>query len=170
MRLILIRHGEVAYGPGDGPGSDVPLTPTGALSATRLGERLEAAGRTDRAPVCLVSPQLRALQTAERVQRAAAYPDFLPEPALTEIGSIEGESLDEGLVRVDDTLERLAQRYADETVIAVSHAGFIMGTLLTLLRIPVHNRRARLEPDFLSMTEWSSTDGNWVLRYYNVRV
>lgn len=78
-----------------------------------------------------------------------------------------GESWNSFLARVRRTLQRLAQLPDDETVIAVTHAGFIVASILATFDIPRPGTRARLEPDFASVTEWRVQNRVWTLARYN---
>ena len=63
------------------------------------------------------------------------------------------ESWVEFAQRVRATLERLAERFAGQTVVAVTHAGFIVVSVLVLFDIPRPGTRAHLDPGFTSLTE-----------------
>ncbi|MHB8674759.1 MAG: histidine phosphatase family protein [Candidatus Limnocylindrales bacterium] len=78
-----------------------------------------------------------------------------------------GESWRDLIDRVEDTLDRFAARFDGRTVVAVSHAGFIVVSFLLLFAIPVTGRRARLDPLHTSLTEWQASNGTWSLVRYN---
>jgi probable phosphoglycerate mutase len=78
-----------------------------------------------------------------------------------------GESWTEFLHRVDSTLQRLSRQYDKELVVAVTHAGFIVASLLVLFDIPRPGTGARLEPLHAALTEWSVSDGIWQLVRFN---
>ena len=79
----------------------------------------------------------------------------------------EGEEFDAFLARVDRALSRLAEDYTDETVIVVTHAGFIVGSILTRFDVPIDGTRARLDPINASVTEWRLESSVWALGSYN---
>src|SRR5579875_2217213 len=54
-----------------------------------------------------------------------------------------GESWQEFLERVRATLDRLAVRFAGQTVVAATHAGFIVASVLVLFDIPRPGTGAR---------------------------
>ena len=90
LELLLARHGQTDWNlerRWQGR-SDVPLNPTGRQQAEGLGELLQAE-RLDRA---LMSPLLRARETAQAVLERRAGPPFELEPRLTEMdpGDWEG--------------------------------------------------------------------------------
>ncbi len=70
MRLLLVRHAEAVPLAGDGISSDFhrPLTPTGQMQATALGESLKA--RQIFPSVIVTSPLVRAIETAELLVKA----------------------------------------------------------------------------------------------------
>lgn len=82
--LWLLRHAEAADG---APDDQRPLTEKGIVQAEAAGRALLALGES--IDVCLTSPKLRAVQTAERVCEALAIPVRV-EPALS------GEPVDVG--------------------------------------------------------------------------
>jgi broad specificity phosphatase PhoE len=68
---------------------------------------------------------------------------------------------------VHATLRRPANEYEGKTVVAVTHAGFIVASMLVLFAIPRPGMNARLEPRRTSLTSWEATAGNWQLERYN---
>lgn len=83
-----------------------------------------------------------------------------------------GENWDDATRRVLTTLERLANDYRDQTLVAVTHAGFIAIATIALFNIPraisPHaGRRARIDPTHTSLAEWRLMDGMWQLARYN---
>lgn len=78
-----------------------------------------------------------------------------------------GESWSDFVGRVRATLDRFAERFDGQTVIAVSHAGFIVVSLLDRFCIPPSGPRAQLEPTHTSLTEWRVTNKVWRLERYN---
>jgi probable phosphoglycerate mutase len=71
--------------------------------------------------------------------------------------------------RVRDTLARLHQQYAGQTVIAVTHAGVIVTAFFALFGVSIYppTRHGFLEPKHTSLTEWRVIDGQWLLERYN---
>ena len=79
----------------------------------------------------------------------------------------EGESWAQYLIRIQSEMARLEKRFSGQVVVAVTHAGFIVGSILATFDIPRPGTRAWLTPDYASLTEWSFDDGRWQLRRYN---
>jgi broad specificity phosphatase PhoE len=65
------------------------------------------------------------------------------------------------------TLDALAARHAGETVVAVTHAGFIVATLVVAFAIPRPGTGAWLDPAHTGLTEWRVREGRWELARYN---
>ncbi|HEY0602479.1 MAG TPA: histidine phosphatase family protein, partial [Herpetosiphonaceae bacterium] len=78
-----------------------------------------------------------------------------------------GETWHEFLRRVQATLHRLAAQYHGQTIVAVSHAGFIVASLLVLFAIPRPGTGARFEPRHTSITVWERATDCWCLERYN---
>jgi phosphohistidine phosphatase len=74
--LWLLRHADAAHGP---PDDERPLTEKGVAQAEAAGRALLALGV--KIDVCLTSPKLRAVQTAERACEPLGVP-VRTEPAL----------------------------------------------------------------------------------------
>ena len=90
-----------------------------------------------------------------------AEPDRVFAPA--------GESWNSFHERVQQMLEVLARDHAEESVVAVCHAGVIMASLRVLLDIPRHGTRTQLRPTNTGLTEWEyepSLD-RWTLHTFN---
>lgn len=88
-----------------------------------------------------------------------ANPDTLFAP--------NGESWNQFLQRVRTGLNTLEQSYAGQNVVAVTHAGFIVVSFLLLFDAPFSSKRAWLNPEYTSITEWHVSDGVWQLNRYN---
>ena len=58
-------------------------------------------------------------------------------------------------------------RFAGQTVVAVTHAGFIVASFLVLFDIPRPRTGARVDPTHLSRTEWRVCQGTWKLVRFN---
>lgn len=171
------------------------LTGEGREQAGRLAARVRAMPETASGFILLSSPTLRAYQTAEAVANAGEAQPIIRDHDLTEInlGEAEGltwdayrsrfgtfdlaaeptrpfapggESWQQYTGRVRATLARLAETYAGQTVIAVTHAGFIVVSMLALFEIP-RGVKGWLEPLHASLTVWQVTPEHWTLARYN---
>ena len=166
MRLLLIRHGEAKR---DGR-PDHGLTSKGRKQAHSVARALDEAGDLGASAALFCSPLPRARQTAEAIAGRTDL-EIQTEPDLCEMGDTTsvGESEEFGafLVRVDRALARLANDFAEETVIVVTHAGFIVGSVLTRFEVPRGSTRARLDPVNASVTEWRLESSVWALASYN---
>jgi broad specificity phosphatase PhoE len=78
-----------------------------------------------------------------------------------------GESWSDFIGRVHATHLRLATRFARQTVVAITHAGFVVASILAAFAIPRPGTGARLEPVHTSLTEWRVTATSWTLARYN---
>jgi probable phosphoglycerate mutase len=161
-----------------------------------LADKLRVTGELQDCHALLCSPVRRAYQTAEILAGAlpvgavehdcglcevhpgeadglswadyrARYGEFDLVTSPTHPFSPGGESWADFLRRVRGTLERLAVRFAGQTVVAVSHAGFIVATFLVLFDIPRPGTGARVDPPHLSRTEWSVCGATWRLVRFN---
>ena len=168
MRLLLIRHGEAKR---DGR-LDYGLTPKGREQALTLGGALGAAAEFDECAALLASPLQRAQETADAIVQESDL-EVLTVPDLCEMGDTAPpgpgteETLDAFLDRVDRLLRRLTDDYAGEKVMAVTHAGFIVGSFMTRFDIPRPGTGARLDPLNTSVTEWRWETSVWRLVSYN---
>ncbi len=172
------------------------LTPHGVVQAHRLAARLHSTGEFRDCTTLFCSPVARARQTLDIIRAAIPLPAVEIDPDLREVlpgladgltwdtyhtryGAFdlvaepdrpfapEGESWTQFIARVATTLNRLATRYPQQTVVAMTHAGFIVGALLTLFAIPRPGTGARFEPKYTSLTMWHKVDGHWQLERYN---
>jgi broad specificity phosphatase PhoE len=172
------------------------LTENGFIQAQRLAERFRESGELRDCAALFSSPLPRARQTAEAIlpvfagmmiEECADLCELDPGEAegLTReayrqrYGEFDlaafpgrpyapgGESWDGFLERVRAIHERLAERYAGKTVVAVTHAGFIVAAMLVMLAMPVSGARAWLEPSHTGITEWQVEKQRWVLVRYN---
>lgn len=196
MRLFLVRHGESEHSVRRliaGRSGCLGLTERGRQQAEAVAGRLR--GEVGERVVLLTSPVLRARQTAERLEAtlgvAAAVDDGLQEVEpgaadgmaweayAAQYGAFDmvaeparpfapgGESWLDFTGRVAATLTRLGQQFAGQTVLAVTHGGFIVVAMLVLFNIPRPGTSAYLEPAFTSLTEWRLGQGIWRLERYN---
>jgi len=69
-------------------------------------------------------------------------------------------------IRVRGFFDRVAQEFAGNTVVAVTHGGFIEASLLEMFSIPRPGTRAKLMPLNAGITEWTFDDA-WTLARYN---
>jgi len=172
------------------------LTPLGFEQAQLLAKRLRASGELNDCQTLLCSPVLRAKQTAQVLAEVMPANRLKQDEALCELhpgaandltwqeyrekfGAFDllaspnrpfapqGESWLEFMQRVRDTLERLASQYEQQSVVAVTHAGFIVASLLVLFDIPRPGTGAHIDPLHTSLTEWYKSNGTWQLAKYN---
>jgi broad specificity phosphatase PhoE len=90
-----------------------------------------------------------------------AEPDRIFAPA--------GESWNSFHERVGRTLDRFVREYADQTVVAVCHAGVIMASMRILLAIADRGASAQLRPTNTGLTEWAydPARNRWTLHTFN---
>lgn len=102
-------------------------------------------------------------------QFVARYGTLDPQVAPDRPRCRGGESWNAFLARVRDTTTSLPTRFPDQTVLAVTHAGFIVWFFLGLFAVPPSADRARLDPTFASLTEWEfdETQRYWRLISFN---
>ena len=172
------------------------LTARGFDQARRLAERLRATHEAGDGIVLLSSTVLRARQTAEMLGRELGVGPVEQNCDLCELhpGDADGllwdtyrqmygtfdlveepnrpfapgaESWLGFLGRVRATLDRLATRFDRQTVIAVTHAGFIVAALLVLFDIPRPGTHARVDPAYTAITEWEFSHATWRLVRFN---
>jgi probable phosphoglycerate mutase len=177
------------------------LSDEGFRQADLLADRLHRSPDMTEIHALLSSPVLRAYQTAEVLADTLGISPILQDGDLTEIrpGEAEGltvemyrarygafdlpaeparpfapggENWQQFTERVQTTLWRLAETYTGETVIAVTHAGFIVVAFLGLFDIlpdaaKQGKRRGWLNPANTSLTEWQVEHGRWTLVRYN---
>ena len=187
IRHAQSKHAQagVVAGPRGCPG----LTPLGLEQAQRLASHLQAAGRLQDCSVLLASPALRARQTAEALlpvlpvsaiqidehlyeqlpgaadgltyaEYEAQYGKFNAQEQPDRPFSPGGESWNQFIQRVRTTPQRLAEQFPDQTVAAVTHAGFIVVSFLALFEVPLYGPHARIDPDFTGITEWEMMSGS----------
>jgi broad specificity phosphatase PhoE len=172
------------------------LTEQGTNQVQSLADRLRATGELNDCRALLSSPVPRARQTAAILASALPIAPIEEDDNLCEVrpadadglsweayraryGTFDlptcpsrpfapgGESWSAFLHRVRATHQRLAERFAGQTVVAVTHAGFIVASLLVMFDIPRPGTGARLEPDHTSLTEWHVTGTGWTLVRFN---
>ena len=183
MRLILVRHGDAYagfHGVVGGQTGCTGLTPHGRAQAEALRDHLADSGRV-RADVLLASVLPRAIETASIIAPGLGLEISGQECDLCELHTGEadgltwseyaaryGESWNSFHERVRRTLERVSRDYEGQTVVAVCHAGVIMGSMRVFLGIPP-GTRARLRPTNTGLTEWEHDAAldRWTLHSFN---
>lgn len=181
-----------------GPTGCTGLTRQGIQQGQALATRLRATAELGEAITLLCSPWPRARETADILAPALPGATVQEDPGLRELDPGEadglswedyraryeafdlqtfperpfspgGESWTTFTGRVEATLRRLAQRFAGKTVVAVTHAGFIVTTFLALFDIGGRRpaRRALLDPAHTALTEWRVAGATWSLTRYN---
>jgi probable phosphoglycerate mutase len=172
------------------------LTQHGFEQAQLLANRLRTTGELNDCHTMLCSPVLRAKQTAQVIEEVVPVNMVKQDNALCELRPGEadglswqeyrekfeafdlisspnrpfapqGESWLEFINRVRDTLVRLASQYENQSVMVITHAGFIVASLLVLFDIPRPGTGAYLNPVHTSLTEWHMSNGTWQLAKYN---
>jgi len=172
------------------------LTDAGVAQVDALARRLATTGELADCAALLASPVRRARETADLLLPALTVGAVMTEPGLMEPlpGAADGLTLADAratygdgdpvavpdrpfapggetwhqfLARVRAKLDALAARHAGETVVAVTHAGFIVATVLVAFAIPRPGTGAWLAPGHTGLTEWRVADGRWELARYN---
>jgi probable phosphoglycerate mutase len=180
-----------------GPVGCVGLTPLGRRQAEALRDHLAESGRV-RADLLLTSIIPRAIETADVIAPAlgleiharecdlcevhtgeadglewtayaARYGSFDMESEPDRLFAPAGESWNTFHERVQKMLERIAQDYPDQTVVAVCHAGVIAASLRVLLGISPRSAGAQLHASNTGLTEWEydTVRGRWMLHSFN---
>jgi probable phosphoglycerate mutase len=180
-----------------GPNGCRGLTDLGQRQAEALGSHAAVTGRLH-ADVLLSSTLPRAVQTAQIIAPALGFEDFAQRCDLCEIltGDADGLTWDEYETRygsfnmeaepervfapggeswtgfherVRMLLDGLAAEFADQTVVAVCHAGVIVASIRLLLAVPHPGTGARLQPSNTGITEWEheETRRRWTLHSFN---
>jgi probable phosphoglycerate mutase len=206
-RLVLVRHGHARAAVDQVVGGHKGcrgLAPLGRAQAAALRDRWLATGGLG-ADVLLTSTLPRAIETADIIAGAVGAPTRTADAALCELlpGACDGmtwteyaklhhfdmskeptrpmseggESLTTFHQRVAGAVARVVREHAGQTVVIVTHGGFIVASTLVLLGTPgFHQARPfRLEPENTSITEWSREDNEdnadnkkrWTLERYN---
>lgn len=200
-RIVLVRHGEARAGVERVIGGDKGcrgLTEAGREQAAALRDRLTRTGEIRPDVVC-TSTLLRAVETAEIV--GAAFPhiaeivqsrdlveqvpgvcDGLPyEEALARYAPAEdgpdiplspgGESAREFDARVRLAVRLLVREHRGQTVLAVSHGGFIATAVMYVMGAPglaeVYPFRLLAANTSLTMFSPGESDPPWLLDRYN---
>ncbi len=172
------------------------LTARGREQARALADRLSVSGELRDVNALLSSPVLRARQTAEVLAGVLPAVSIEEDCDLCELhwseaegmsweayretyGTFDlvtspsrpvspgGDSWQDFLSRMRGTLDRLTERFDGQTVVAVSHAAFIVASILVIFGIPRPGTGARLDPAYTSLTEWCVSGATWQLVRYN---
>jgi broad specificity phosphatase PhoE len=172
------------------------LTARGFQQAQLLADRFGTTGEVSDCATVLSSTVLRARQTAEVLARELHLGPIAQDCDLCELhpGAADGmsweayrqaygtfdliaspnrpfaagaESWLDFVGRVQATLDRLAAAFDGQTVIAVTHAGFIVAALLVLFAIPRPGTGARVDPAYTAITQWEFSQASWRLERFN---
>ncbi len=189
-RILLARHGETDWNrEGRWQGhSDQPLNATGIAQAKALGRRLAG----ERLDALYTSDLRRATQTAAEVARETGLePILTPRLREVDVGDLVGLDRAEARRRYPDwytrwregtddsypggeqfvdlrrralaALDRMADRHADGTAVAVCHNGIIRAIALHVLGLEPHERRRIAAGPNGSLTVVERRRGRWAL-------
>jgi broad specificity phosphatase PhoE len=100
---------------------------------------------------------------------AERYGQFDMEADPERVFAPGGESWSSFHERVGRMLDKIAREFADQTVVAVCHAGVIMASLRILFDIPHTGVGARIRPTNTGLTEWEYEPNfdRWTLHSFN---
>jgi probable phosphoglycerate mutase len=172
------------------------LTDQGVAQVRQLAHRLRSTGEANECTLFLSSPIPRARQSAQLLLDVLPVATFQEDPDLRDLipGEADGltnseyaarygrfdlmakperpfspggESWVTFTARVRQTMQRYAEEYAGQTVVAACHSGFIVLSILELFSIPRPGTRAFLNPTYTSLTEWHCSEKRWTLVRYN---
>jgi probable phosphoglycerate mutase len=173
------------------------LTELGFTQARALEQRLRRSGEAAGCSVLLTSPLLRARQTAETIAGAfpglalvehTGLCEWIPGeadgmthseteqrfgPSFDRVAFPDrpifpgGESWNSFNTRARAVLEELAQTYAGQSVVAVTHAGFIVVSTLQFFGAQRSAAKVFLDPTLTGITEWQVDGERWTLVRYN---
>ena len=194
MKLIVVRHGETEWNvQGREMGQlDSPLTPRGVRQAEALAARLSAVrfealytsdlGRAVRtaeiiAAACGLEPivdaalrerDLGIFQGFTRAELESRFPEDYAEYLRSGHGYQipGGESGQQRTERSVRALAAIAERHPAETVVVVTHGGFLSGFFEHVLGMePGHGRRFKRQN--AAYNEFEHLDGGWSLETWN---
>ena len=172
------------------------LTEQGFTQAQWLAERLQTTKELKACTKFFASSVLRAQQTAQVLLKALPLCNIETDADLCELKlgqadgltkaqyrakygkfdmyaepnrpfAPDGESWNAFNQRVQNTLTTLAKAHPDQTVVAVTHAGFIVIAMLHLFGGLGSGERAWIDPVYTGLTEWRFADNRWYLERYN---
>ena len=196
-RLMLVRHGEGnanVDGVIAGLRGCEGLTELGRRQVRALSERWAQTGF--RPDVLVSSPVRRARESAEILAASMPGLGVIEDCALCEmhLGEADGltwqeynakygrfnmtaepsrpfapgaESWADVITRVGECMQVLASQHVGETVVVVTHAGFVVASVLGLLAVQSSHDRATLDPWHTSITCWRRDSKRWNLERFN---
>ena len=194
MRVIAIRHGETEWNAaGREQGQlDSPLTARGlkqaeaiagrlrrvsfsALYSSDLGRALHTAeivaratGATIESDAGLRERHTGIFQGLTKEQMAAQYPSeysaYRADPYAYQVPG--GESGQQRTERSVGVMNALADRHADETIVAITHGGFLIGFFEHVLGLAPGNAW-RFKRQNAAFNVFARTDGVWSLETWN---
>src|SRR5438445_5249958 len=77
------------------------------------------------------------------------------------------ESWADVMTRVRECMQELASQHIGKTVVVVTHAGFVLASVLGLLAVQSSTDRATLDPWYTSITCWRRDSKRWSLERFN---
>jgi broad specificity phosphatase PhoE len=128
--------------------------PRARETAGVLGPAILGAGTEVVADCELCEMHVGAGDGLSKAENAERYGSFNPVAEPDRPLAPGGDSWLSFRTRVRTALATLADRHPHQTVVAVTHAGFIVLSLLETFAIPRPGTGARVDPDFTSLTEW----------------
>ncbi len=193
-QIYLIRHGDSIEDLKDGTYQDLGLSPKGTKQVESLRDRLVRTGEI-KADVLLASPFRRAQESAQILAPALGLPiisdddlkewvcddgraspeefsarwNQVPEAQRPFTRWMDGyETWMEFAVRVQQTLQRLAQEHEGKTVLLVTHGGVIQTSFVYFFGLS-GSAFPGVAAENASITHWSRPDGGqrWILRRFN---
>jgi broad specificity phosphatase PhoE len=144
----------------------VSLLPRAIETAEIIAPALGVEMAAPRCDLCEVHPgDADGLEWAEYNVRYGSF-DMEAEP--DRVFAPAGESWNSFHQRVRTVLEDIARDHAQQSVVAVCHAGVIMASLRVLLDVRP-GTRAQLRPTNTGLTEWEHEPSldRWTLRTFN---
>lgn len=189
----MVRHGETDANVNDiiQGQTDVPLNSNGLRQAQCVGRRLKdysfdaiyssdlsramvTAGYIANGRNIIPTSQLREWNLGawegKSINRVAA--EFPEEHKLFKADSIyfrptSGESTREFRDRAADFLSRIVQNHAGQTVLCVTHGGFLRMTLLNIMNMEKYPARARTDNTSVSCFRTTDSGNSWQLITWN---
>ena len=188
MRIVLVRHGQgrdQLTETNSGGRTCAGLTDLGSKQVGALATHLRESGDLSECTTLLSSTIPRARQTARILLDVLPVQGVTEDRALCErqMGQAEGlttselqtkygdstppgaETVQELFDRTHSTMLSYSRRFHGQTVVAVTHGGFIVGSMVRHFSRP--GAGAWLHPLNTGITEWSQSEGIWTLVQYN---
>ena len=191
-RVIYVRHGKTDF-PTDriycDDREDPPLNDDGIAQARAAGELLSSLS----VDAIYASPSRRTRMTADQIARVAEAPviedvalherrfgiweglyfediarQYAREYQLWRQDPVHytpagGETIDELLVRVTSTVQRIIKEHQGKTIVVVSHVGPIRVSLTAALKIPVQwYRQLRIDYGSLTRVDYGRSQNNLI--------